>query len=67
MPWCSARTSWPAIVTRPMLKNAISGSAPPVAFWSTSSAVGPCTWKRKIFRPPVGFTAVRSSRSTVTS
>ena len=46
MPWCSARTLWPAIVISPMLKNLISGSGPPVAFSSTSSAVGPCTWKR---------------------
>ena len=29
-----------------MLKNLISGSEPPLAFASTSIAVGPCTWKR---------------------
>ena len=29
-----------------MLKNLISGSEPPFAFFKTSSAVGPCTWKR---------------------
>ena len=34
----------PAIVNPPMLKNLISGSSPPFAFSSTSSAVGPWTW-----------------------
>ncbi len=44
MPWCSARTVWPPIVSSPMLKNLISGSEPPFAFVSTFSAFGPCTW-----------------------
>ena len=46
MPWCNARTVWPAIVISPMLKNLISGSGPPVTFSSTFIAVGPWTWKR---------------------
>ena len=50
-----------------MLKKGMSGSAPSVAFSSTGIAVGPWTWKRRCLRPPVGFTAVRSSRSTLTS
>ena len=50
-----------------MLKKGMSGSVPPVAFSRTSIAFGPWTWKRKSLRPPVGFTAVRSSRSTLTS
>ena len=65
MPWCSARTLWPAMVISPMLKNLISGSGP-LVFSSTFSAFGPCTWNRYSLRP-VGFTAERSSRSKVTS
>ena len=46
MPWCNARTFRPAMVISPMLKNLISGSAPPAAFSSVCIAVGPWTWKR---------------------
>ena len=44
MPWCRARTWWPAIVIQSMLKNLVSGSGPPLTFSSTLRAFGPCTW-----------------------
>ena len=46
IPWWSARTLRPPIVSSPMLKNLTSGTEPPFAFFRTSIAVGPCTWNR---------------------
>ena len=57
----------PAIVSSPMLKNLISGSGAPFAFVEHVDRGRALDLEAVELPPPVGLTAVRSSRSTLTS
>ena len=57
----------PAIVISPRLKNLISGSGPPFAFVEHVERRRALHLEAVDLPPPVGFAAVRSSRSIVTS
>ncbi len=69
MPCRSAITSQPAIFTRAVRKNGISGASPSTTSVKICSALGPSMPKRKLVRPsgPPGFCAVWRSRVTATS
>ena len=64
MPWRSARTVVPAIVTVVMWKNLSSGGCRRAASRSRCIAFGPCTWKRYDLRRPSVRSAQRWSSST---